>query len=148
MTFITGFTCLVAAGAERRAFVGGPKFKNGFSSVGRALVSKTRCREFESLNPCKETKGNDRERREVYPEPSRGESLNPCKERNNTHTMVDYIKESYNELRNHVSWPTWAEAQRLTVIVAVFSIILALAVFGVDKVFSNIIELYFNWIKS
>jgi preprotein translocase subunit SecE len=62
--------------------------------------------------------------------------------------MVDYIKESYNELRNHVSWPTWAEAQKLTVIVAVFSIILALAVFGVDKVFSNVIELYFNWIKS
>ena len=26
--------------------------KYGFSSVGRALVSKTRCREFESLNPC------------------------------------------------------------------------------------------------
>ena len=25
---------------------------NGFSSVGRALVSKTRCREFEPLNPC------------------------------------------------------------------------------------------------
>ena len=24
----------------------------GFSSVGRALVSKTRCREFEPLNPC------------------------------------------------------------------------------------------------
>ncbi len=62
--------------------------------------------------------------------------------------MVNYIKESYNELRNHVSWPSWAEAQRLTVIVAVFSIILALVVFGVDKVFSNIIELYFKWIKS
>ena len=27
-------------------------FFYGFSSVGRALVSKTRCREFESLNPC------------------------------------------------------------------------------------------------
>nr|AOE06705.1 hypothetical protein [uncultured bacterium] len=28
--------------------------RDGFSSVGRALVSKTRCREFEPLNPCKE----------------------------------------------------------------------------------------------
>ena len=62
--------------------------------------------------------------------------------------MVDYLKESYSELRNHVSWPTWAEAQRLTVIVAIFSIVLALAVFGVDRVFSGVIELYFNWIKS
>ncbi|MCT8338437.1 preprotein translocase subunit SecE [Luteirhabdus pelagi] len=62
--------------------------------------------------------------------------------------MVDYIKESYNELKNHVTWPTWSEAQRLTVVVAVFSIILALAVFGVDKVFSRVIEMYFEWIKS
>ncbi len=30
-----------------------PYKRDGFSSVGRALVSKTRCREFESLNPCK-----------------------------------------------------------------------------------------------
>ena len=62
--------------------------------------------------------------------------------------MVNYIKESYNELRNHVTWTSWSEAQRLTVIVAVFSIILALAVWGVDTVFSGIIEQYFNWIKS
>ncbi|QIE59048.1 preprotein translocase subunit SecE [Rasiella rasia] len=62
--------------------------------------------------------------------------------------MVNYIKESYNELRNHVSWPEWGEAQKLTVIVAVFSVILALAVFGVDQVFSSVIEQYFNWIKS
>ncbi|HIB48725.1 MAG TPA: preprotein translocase subunit SecE [Flavobacteriaceae bacterium] len=62
--------------------------------------------------------------------------------------MVNYIKESYNELKNHVSWPAWGEAQKLTVIVAVFSVILALAVFGVDQVFSGVIEKYFEWIKS
>jgi preprotein translocase subunit SecE len=62
--------------------------------------------------------------------------------------MVEYIKESYNELKNHVTWTSWAEAQRLTVIVAVFSIVLALAVWGVDSVFSKLISLYFEWIKS
>ena len=62
--------------------------------------------------------------------------------------MVNYIKESYNELRNHVTWTSWSEAQRLTVIVAVFSIVLALAVWGVDTVFSGVIEQYFKWIKS
>ncbi|PQB04822.1 preprotein translocase subunit SecE [Aureitalea marina] len=62
--------------------------------------------------------------------------------------MVEYIKESYNELRNHVSWPSWAEAQKLTVVVAAFSVILALAVWGVDTVFSRVISLYFDWIKS
>ncbi|MFT4698391.1 MAG: preprotein translocase subunit SecE [Flavobacteriaceae bacterium] len=62
--------------------------------------------------------------------------------------MINYIKESYNELRNHVTWTAWSEAQRLTVIVAVFSVILALAVFGIDTVFSKVITLYFDWIKS
>jgi len=62
--------------------------------------------------------------------------------------MVDYIKESWNELTNHVTWPTWAEAQRLTVIVAVFSVVLALLVWGIDTVFSGAIEQYFTWIKS
>lgn len=62
--------------------------------------------------------------------------------------MIDYIKESYNELKNHVTWTPWAEAQRLTVVVAVFSILLALAVWGVDTVFSKVISQYFTWIKS
>ncbi|GER59904.1 preprotein translocase subunit SecE [Patiriisocius marinus] len=61
--------------------------------------------------------------------------------------MVNYIKESYNELKNHVTWTPWAEAQRLTVIVAVFSIVLALVVWGVDSVFSKVIAYYFDLIK-
>ena len=62
--------------------------------------------------------------------------------------MVNYITESYKELKNHVTWPTWAEAQKLTVIVAVFSVLLALAVWGVDTDFSKVVGLYFDWIKS
>ncbi len=62
--------------------------------------------------------------------------------------MIDYIKESYNELKNHVTWTTWSEAQRLTVIVAAFSVVLSLIVFGVDTVFSGVISQYFEWIKA
>jgi len=61
--------------------------------------------------------------------------------------MINYIKESFEELRNHVSWPTWAEAQNLTVLVAVFSIIFSLAIWGVDTVFSRVIKEYFNLIN-
>jgi preprotein translocase subunit SecE len=61
--------------------------------------------------------------------------------------MVNYIKESYSELKNHVTWTPWAEAQRLTVIVAAFSVVLALVVWGVDSVFSNVISYYFVLIK-
>ena len=62
--------------------------------------------------------------------------------------MINYIKESFNELKNHVTWTTWSEAQRLTVIVAAFSVVLALLVFGIDTVFSGVISKYFEWIKS
>ena len=62
--------------------------------------------------------------------------------------MINYIKESYNELKNHVTWTTWSEAQRLTVIVAAFSVVLALLVFGIDTVVSGVISRYFEWIKS
>lgn len=61
--------------------------------------------------------------------------------------FVNYISESFGELKNNVTWPTWAEAQRLTIVVAVFSIIFALAIWGVDTVFSRVIETYFDWIK-
>jgi preprotein translocase subunit SecE len=62
--------------------------------------------------------------------------------------MINYIKESYNELKNHVTWTDWSEAQRLTVVVAVFSIILSLTVWGVDTVFSKVVSEYFKWIKA
>lgn len=60
--------------------------------------------------------------------------------------MINYIKESFGELKNNVSWTPWAEAQSLTVLVAVFSIIFSLAIWGVDTVFSRVVEVYFNWI--
>ena len=62
--------------------------------------------------------------------------------------IVNYIKESFGELKNNVSWPTWAEAQSLTVLVAVFSIIFSLAIWGVDTVFSKAIGFYFKWING
>ena len=62
--------------------------------------------------------------------------------------MINYNKESYNELKNHGTWTQWAEAQRLTVVVAVFSVVLALAIWGVDTVFSGVVGQYFQWIKA
>jgi preprotein translocase subunit SecE len=61
--------------------------------------------------------------------------------------IVNYIKESFGELKNNVSWTPWAEAQSLTVLVAVFSIIFSLAIWGVDTVFSRVITFYFQLIN-
>ena len=57
---------------------------------------------------------------------------------------MSYIKESFGELKNNVSWPTLANAQKLTVVVAVFSILFSLAIWGVDTVFSRVVEGYFS----
>jgi preprotein translocase subunit SecE len=61
--------------------------------------------------------------------------------------IINYVKESFEELKSHVSWTPLAEAQSLTVLVAVFSIIFSLAIWGVDTVFSGVIKEYFNWIN-
>jgi preprotein translocase subunit SecE len=58
--------------------------------------------------------------------------------------MITYIKESVEELRNNVTLPSRAESSNLMVIVAVFSIIFALATWGVDTIFSELITIYFN----
>ncbi|MEB3346863.1 preprotein translocase subunit SecE [Aquimarina gracilis] len=62
--------------------------------------------------------------------------------------FINYVTESYNELKNHVTWTPWSEAQRLTLVVIVFSVIFSLAIWGVDTVFSNLIEYYFTLVKS
>ncbi len=59
-----------------------------------------------------------------------------------------YVNDSYRELKNNVSWPTLKEGQRLMIIVAVFSVIFSLAIWGVDEVFSSVIQQYFSWVKS
>ncbi len=58
--------------------------------------------------------------------------------------IVTYVKESFEELKNNVTWTPWAEAQRLTIVVAVFSILFSLAIWGVDTVFSRVIKAYFG----
>ncbi len=43
-----------------------------------------------------------------------------------------YILESYNELINKVTWPTWPALTNTTVVVIVGSIILTLLIFVMD----------------
>ena len=62
--------------------------------------------------------------------------------------MVNYIKESIDELRHNVTLPSRADASNLMVVVAVFSILFALATWGVDTVFSRLIQLYFDLLIS
>jgi preprotein translocase subunit SecE len=58
--------------------------------------------------------------------------------------LVNYIKDSFEELKNNVTWEKRDQAQKDTVLVAVFTIIFALAVFAVDKFFQTGLEQFFN----
>jgi len=62
--------------------------------------------------------------------------------------VVNYISEAFEELKSNVTWPTWEEVQKLTIIVAIFSVIFALATWGVDTLFQKSVEGFFNWINS
>jgi preprotein translocase subunit SecE len=60
--------------------------------------------------------------------------------------MIDYIKDSFEELKNNVSWTERSELQRLVVIVLVFSVLFSLAIWAADTVLSRVIQFYFNLI--
>jgi preprotein translocase subunit SecE len=62
--------------------------------------------------------------------------------------VLNYFSESFEELKSNVTWPEWAEVQKLTIIVAIFSIVFALATWGVDEFFAKTIEGFFNWLKG
>jgi len=61
-------------------------------------------------------------------------------------TIIDYIKDSFEELKNNVSWTERSELQRLVVIVLVFSVLFSLAIWGADTLLSKVIQFYFNLI--
>ena len=56
-----------------------------------------------------------------------------------------YIKSSYDELVNKVSWPTWSELQSSSIVVAVASIIIALIIYLMDTAFSNVLNLFYSF---
>ena len=58
--------------------------------------------------------------------------------------MINYIKESYAEITQNVTWTSFSEAQRLLLIVAVFSIIFSLFIAAVDYVFEFVIAFIFK----
>ena len=48
--------------------------------------------------------------------------------------IVNYVKESYVELMQKVSWPTYAELQNSAIVVFVAALIIGMVVFFMDMV--------------
>ena len=69
------------------------------------------------------------------------------KKKNIFRSLADYVKDAYKELTQHVVWPTWKEAQRLTVVVAAFSFLFSLFIFAVDWIFRKTLTYYYKIIR-
>ena len=67
---------------------------------------------------------------------------------NKVNIMLKYFSEAFEELKSNVTWPAWAEVQKYTIIVALFSVIFALATWGVDLVFTRVLNGFFNLLKG
>ena len=90
----------------------------GISSVGRALVSETRCREFEPLIPCQ-------------------------KEDNMSKKIVNYCKACYDELAHKTTWPSRAQLTHSAVIVLSASLVIAVVVFAMDSLFKWVMSMVY-----
>jgi preprotein translocase subunit SecE len=56
----------------------------------------------------------------------------------------EYIKESYIELTQKVTWPTWRELQNSAVLVVIAALIIALVIFGMDWVISYVLRHFYS----
>ncbi|TDQ07436.1 preprotein translocase subunit SecE [Pedobacter metabolipauper] len=58
--------------------------------------------------------------------------------------VVQFIKESYEEMTQKVTWPTWGELQNSAVLVLVASFIIALVVFAMDKGSTFVLDTFYK----
>lgn len=57
-----------------------------------------------------------------------------------------YIKESYRELIEKVSWPTWEELQSSVIVVMIATLLIGLVIFAMDMGFTGIMNLFYKMI--
>lgn len=58
--------------------------------------------------------------------------------------LINYIKESYKELVQKVTWPTFKELQNSTIVVMIASVIIALVVLVMDLAFENLMKAIYS----
>lgn len=58
--------------------------------------------------------------------------------------ITNYIRESYKELSEKVTWPTWPQLQQSTMIVLVATLVITLVVLGMDTVAGNALKFVYK----
>jgi preprotein translocase subunit SecE len=62
--------------------------------------------------------------------------------------FIQYIKDSFEELNTNMTWISREEAQKSTVVVAVFTIVFAISVAIIDKGFQFVLDWFFALFNS
>jgi preprotein translocase subunit SecE len=58
--------------------------------------------------------------------------------------VTEYIKESYIELTQKVTWPTWRELYNSAIVVLIAAIIIALLIFGMDRIIQFVLDKFYT----
>ena len=61
--------------------------------------------------------------------------------------ITTYFSESYKELVEKVTWPTWVQLQQSTIIVLVATALVTVVVFAMDAVSKGFINLVYSLFK-
>lgn len=58
--------------------------------------------------------------------------------------IVQYFKDSFVEFKDHVTWPSFSSLQKDTIIVAIATVLLAIFLFVVDKIFTDVLNIIYG----
>ncbi|MBE9585382.1 preprotein translocase subunit SecE [Mucilaginibacter sp. JRF] len=58
--------------------------------------------------------------------------------------VTEYIKESYIELTEKVTWPTWRELLNSAILVLIAAIIIAALIFGMDQLIGFVLKQFYS----
>jgi len=59
--------------------------------------------------------------------------------------ITTFFRESYRELLEKVSWPSWSELQQSTVIVLAATLVITLVVWLMDVIASSLLHLIYSF---
>jgi preprotein translocase subunit SecE len=62
--------------------------------------------------------------------------------------VTAYVRDSYRELLEKVTWPTWAQLQQSTMIVLVATIIITAIVWVMDLGIASLLQTIYKFFKS
>jgi preprotein translocase subunit SecE len=63
---------------------------------------------------------------------------------NNMNKITTYFKESYKELMEKVTWPTWAQLQQSTMIVLGATLVITAVIWVMDTAAAGVLKFVYN----